>query len=411
MSSAPGPARPRGGRRARARLRVATGLTGVVLLCAGMSGCSEPPPPPPLSMLIVTLDTTRVDALSCYGLPFQTTAVIDALAGRGIRFTRAYAPMSQTLAAHASLFTGQPPRVHGASENYSSIRPGVATLAELLRERGYATGAFVACQVVDDSTGLQRGFEIYDQVASERFDSERPANEVTDVALACARGLGSDRRPRMLWAHYFDAHGPYEPAEITVPVEAVRQWVLATKQVQGKPLAIVASLWHHYLNEVAFVDRQVGRLLEGLESLGWMDHTIVVVAGDHGEGFYEHGDNSHALQVTEEHMRVPFVLALPDGELAGTTVDWPVLLRDITPTLLSLSRAGVTLDTDGLDLAPALRSRAAAPVRPVFLERPHCDPQRFQERFAPRGHVYGDLIAVIVGDEKLVRQPDGSVQL
>jgi arylsulfatase A-like enzyme len=375
-----------------------------------LAACA-PPPPPPLNILVVTLDTTRADALSCYGFPEPTTPVVDALARRGVRFTRAYAPMSQTLPSHATLFTGKDPRVHGALENHLAIEPGVTMLAERLQERGYATSAFVAARVLDDSTGLQRGFDVFDQVEVARKDAERPADEVTDAALAWARGMADDDRPSMLWVHYFDAHGPYEPVEISVAAPPVRQWVKERDAVQDAPLSMVANLWHRYVNEIAVADRQLGRLLDGLESLGWMDETVVLVVADHGEGFYEHGDNSHGLQVTEEHVRVPLVLALPDDELAGTVVDGPVVLADLAPTLVAFARAGVVLEGAGENLVPALRSGRSAAVRPVFVERPHYEKERFEERFAGRGLVHGDLVAVIVGHDKLVRQPDGSVQL
>jgi arylsulfatase A-like enzyme len=401
-----------GFRAVRLRLGAVRLLVGVASLLLAV-GCGADPSP--RSIIVITLDTTRADALSCYGFPAATTPVIDAIAQRGVLFEQAFAPMSQTLPSHASLFTGQTPRIHGALENQLRLNDRVQTLAELLAARGYVTAGFVGSRVLDEETGIHRGFQTFDQPErGAKGDlagpTERSAEKVTDAALAWAAGQGEDG-PRLVWVHYFDAHQPYEPVAQDIPLEPITGWLQQGPAIAAPPLGKRATYWHDYVNEIHVIDGQLGRLLAGLESSPWMRDAVVVIVGDHGEGFFEHGDNSHGIQITQEHVRVPLIIAAPDGELAGTRIAQATRVSDVLPTVVALAGVGITPAVEGENLLPELRGERAPRSRPLVVERPFYPEQRFKERFGPKGEVFGELTAVVADGLKLVRQPGGSQQL
>jgi arylsulfatase A-like enzyme len=276
-------------------------------------------------LLLVTLDTVRADHLGCYGDTDARTPVIDALATRGLRFDQALSTAPITLPSHSSIMTGLYPPGHGARDNgYYTLGAEADTLAEALGEKGYATAAFVAAYVLDGRYGLDQGFDRYDDavnpsVAGEARSefNERPADAVTRSALEWLEAHldESNPRPYFLWVHYFDPHWPYAPP----PAFATR--------FAGRP----------YDGEIAFVDSQIGRLVDFLDRRGRLDRTLVVVTGDHGDGLGEHGEGTHTLFVYDSTMRVPWILSCPalfDEELV--VADRVVSIVDVMPTVLDL---------------------------------------------------------------------------
>ena len=200
--------------------------------------------PRPLSVLLVTLDTTRADRLGCYGHPAGATPQLDALARRGVLFRQAYAHVPLTCPSHASLLTGLLPTRHGVRDNGGYVlAAGVPTLAEGFAAAGHRTGAFVSAFVLDRRFGLARGFATYhDQVpsgsAADQGDPSHrsvPAEETIGRALQWLAQDGS--QPFFLWVHLFDPHHPYEPPE---PFAS---------RFRSEP----------YLGEIAHVDAQLGR--------------------------------------------------------------------------------------------------------------------------------------------------------
>jgi len=392
----------------------ALSLLGSLALALGSVGCGGRPEG--RSVVVITLDTTRPDHLSVYGYPGKISPALQALARRGIVFDEAYAPMGQTLPVHASLFTGRTPREHGALENYHELSAGADTLAELLGERGYQTAAFIGALVLDDSTGIAQGFELFDQPRGEAVDSQHPverrADAVTDAAILWSETDYDASRPFLLWVHYYDPHGPFDAPEATVPPAAVKQQMRHHQREFGaEPSPEVLGMRQAYADEIAWTDRQVGRLLQRLEAKGMLADAVVVAVGDHGEGLGEHGEKGHGVNVHQELMLVPLIVAAPDGELAGTRVPGRVLVEDLMPTVLDLAgHADVALELggEGLDLMPDLRAGSALRARPVFVERPHYSRERIKWRGSKqRRYAYGVLVGVIFGDEKLVREPGG----
>ncbi|MCB1009096.1 MAG: sulfatase, partial [Acidobacteria bacterium] len=253
------PVEPSIRRTARAAALVATFALSTSALAAVAPKAPGAPPP---DLLLITLDTTRADALGVYGAA-RPTPVLDRLAASGARYLRALAPTPLTLPSHASLLTGLDPVEHGVRGNGGDALPvGISTLAERLRAAGWATEAVVGSRVLDRRFGLDRGFDGYDdRMVAERVgefgEAERDAASVVDAALAAAGRAVADR-PLFLWAHFYDPHAPYEGAG---------------DDARGR-----------YLAEVARVDREIGRLLERLAAMRPRPRVVAAV-GDHGEAF------------------------------------------------------------------------------------------------------------------------------
>jgi len=267
----------------------------------------------PSQLVLLTLDTTRTDALGCYG--GGGTPNLDALARTGLRYSRALTPCPLTLPAHCSLMTGLDPPAHGVRDNGTGALPDdIPTLAAALAERGYATGAFVGSRVLDRRFGLARGFDVYDdempaEIVGEYGYPERRAEDVVTAALGWVATLPRGR-PFFLWAHFYDAHSPYSPPGA---------W-------EGR------SDRERYAGEVAYVDAEIGRLLASLP--GEPGDRLVAVVGDHGEMLGEHGERAHGFFLYRASLEVPLILHGP-GVSPGQVVAEVVSTRRLAATLLS----------------------------------------------------------------------------
>ena len=181
-----------------------------LLACASCGG-----PERPLSVLLVSLDTTRADRIGAYGYAHAGTPNLDALAARGVLFEHAYAPVPLTLPSHTSLLTGAGPRTHGVRDNGRfKVHSGMTTLAELAAARGYRTAAFVAAFPLSSQFGLDQGFELYD----DEFGSHGQVMAQRDGAVVAGRAQSwlqtlSRDESFLLWTHFFDPHWPYEASE------------------------------------------------------------------------------------------------------------------------------------------------------------------------------------------------------
>jgi len=271
----------------------------------------------PLSVLLITLDTTRADRLGCYGYDAGHTPALDRLASEGLRFTEAFTHVPLTLPSHASLLTGLLPPEHGLRDNgRGRLNDNVQSIAETLKARGYRTGAFLASFVLDRQFGLAQGFDVYDDRMSPPargdnvFDRENRADIVCDRALAWLQEHAEG--PFFCWVHFFDPHDPYDPPE--------------PYRTQYRDL---------YDGEIAFMDSQVARLLEAIEREDLAETTLVIACADHGEAFGEHGETGHGVLVYGETMHVPLLLRLP-GLVPRGNSDRLVGLTDIPATILDV---------------------------------------------------------------------------
>jgi len=300
-------------------------------LSALACGCSDPAATAPRSCLIVTLDTTNPGALDCYGKDRGFTPNLSALAAEGVVYEEARSVTPITLPAHTSIMTGLYPPRHTVRENGLWVVPQSAdTLAERARRAGFSTSAIVAASVLASRYALDQGFDHYESPKGRvrgPLVLDRPAAEVTDAAIAWL--AARDRtRPFFLWVHYFDPHFPYAP-----------------------PAQFLEQAGNAYFGEVAYMDHELGRLLDHLRADGAYDDAVIAVVGDHGESLGRHGEQTHAFLCYDATLRVPLILRHPGGARAGERSSEIVSQVDVFATLLELMRLGPPGDVDGLNLA------------------------------------------------------------
>jgi arylsulfatase A-like enzyme len=322
----------------------------------------QPDRPAARNLLLISLDTTRADALVPYGQPLPSSPTIERMAREGVLFEQVASASPSTLPAHASLLTGLYPFSHGVRSNSGYRLPEASeTLAERLRAHGYRTGAEVASSVLDASRGLAQGFDHYRDLRSPgverlrtRSDApgaaeidldERPAADVTRFAR---RFLDAPRgEPFFLWLHYFDPHLFY---------------------VRRPEIARLLPGDDGYLAEVRYTDDRIGELLDHLELRGLRERTLVMLVADHGEGRGDHGESTHAYFVYESTIRVPLLLWGPSELPAGRRVGTPVRTIDLLPTALDWLGLTVPVDLPGRSLLPLLEEQPEAEVRSAYGE-------------------------------------------
>ncbi|NOR12919.1 MAG: sulfatase-like hydrolase/transferase [Candidatus Aminicenantes bacterium] len=298
------------------------------------------------NILLITIDTLRPDRLSCYGSQNPKTPHIDDLAERGVLFSRAFANTSTTLPSHANILSGTTPNYHGVHENLNFIvSEELLTLAEHLKNNGYATGAFVGAYPLDSRFGLAQGFDVYDDKYSRSHSKnlaslERRAEAVIESALTWVVGRKS---PWFLWIHCWDPHIPYEPPE---PFKT---------QYKEFP----------YDGEVAYVDLALGKLFEHMKENDLFDSTLIIFTGDHGESLGQHGEKTHGYFAYNSSTWVPLIFVLP--EIAPGHVEHYVSHIDIFPTVCDALGIEKPSFLQGTSLLPAMKGKRL-PEKPIYFE-------------------------------------------
>jgi arylsulfatase A-like enzyme/Tfp pilus assembly protein PilF len=303
----------------------------------------------PLSnILIITLDTTRADRLGCSGYAAAGTPNLDRLARSGVRCQAAYSPVPLTLPAHCSIFSGSYPPAHQVRNNGSYFLPAaVSTLAEMLRDRGFRTSAFVSSFILDSRFGLDQGFDVYDDDfgagTGKTYQSERPAKEVFNAFSRWLSGRADHKF--FSWIHFFDPHAPYDPPE---PFRS-------------------AFADNPYDGEIACVDHYIGAIITLLEEKKLLQNTLLVIAGDHGEAFGEHGEFGHQVFCYQENLLVPLIFNAPGRLPEHRLIRQKVSLTDIMPTILDFLQIPRPAVSGGQSLLPAMNN-AILPDRDIFVE-------------------------------------------
>src|SRR5262245_50911301 len=291
---------------------------------------------PGLSVLLVSIDTLRFDALGSYGKAEAGTPWMDRLAREGVRFERAYAHNVVTLPSHANILSGLYPHEHGVRDNAGFRFPrGTQTLATLLKQAGYRTGAFVSAFPLDSRFGLDAGFDVYDDAflnvdaAAGHQVQQRPGPET--VARA-RQWLEADAgKPSFCFVHLYEPHFPYAP----------------------------------YQADVAAADRALEPLLRPLLERKGDGRTLVVLTSDHGEGLGDHGEATHGIFAYEATLRVPLIVFAP--RLFGPRVVGGVARHvDILPTILDTLGLAVPPQARGASLLAAAQAGGAPAASSYF---------------------------------------------
>ncbi len=329
------------------------------------------------NVLLVSIDTLRADRIGSYGYSAGQTPVLDALAAHGLRFAQATTVAPLTLPAHASLLTGTFPTFHGVRDNGQFyVGDEQIALAEVLKAQGYRTGGFVGAFVLDRRWGVAQGFDTYfDDFDLSKYQlavgidaAQRPGNEVVDRALTWMREPSD--APFFAWVHLYDPHAPYAAPE---PVAA----------------RFPATMHGAYDAEVAFVDQQVGRLIDALGDA--RDNTIIVVTGDHGESLGEHQEQQHGFFVYDAVTQVPLVITGPG--ISPRVVSDQVRIVDVMPTVLEAVGVTTPRNVQGVSLLPAARGE-------------RLDLLALAESWYPRYHYgWSELTAVRDGRYKFIAAP------
>jgi len=301
---------PRIGRRRWRDVLVAAGAAAAVSV-AGACGRRPAAPRQPASIVLVTIDTLRADHVTA-----RLTPALDRFAKEAVVFDQAVTVAPLTLPAHASLLTGSYPPRTGVRDNQVYTLPAdAATYTSFLKQRGYATAAFVSAVVLDHQFGLDRGFDRYDD---EIAGPERAGAETVSRA---AQWIGSAARPFFVWIHLFEPHAPYRTGS--------------------------------YEGEVTAADAALAALFDALKRLNAWNDVVVSVSADHGESLGEHGEKTHGFFLYDATLRIPWILKAPGVSARHA----PQLVRivDEMPTIVELATGSPPSAADGASLAPWLR--------------------------------------------------------
>jgi arylsulfatase len=362
------------------------------------------------------VDTLRADVLACYGGEPDVGRAICSLGDEGLRFRWALSTSSYTAPSTASLLTGQYPFDHGVRQRAgSSLRESALTVAELLREAGYVTGAVVSNPVLS-LPGFDQGFDHYDHEMTRRElnrdVSEREAPATTDAALAWLDA--HPEGPWFLWVHYQDPHGPYDPPgreSVTDPPDGLRLSVLGNElgfggipSYQALPGLFTREAYTRlYRDEVRYLDAHVARLLDAVDARP--RRPAIVLTADHGEALGEQGFYfAHGHSVTLDQVRVPLFYrpADPDRD-PGKVVDAPVSLVDVAPLLVDLAGVDAPDSFAGEDVLAEAGPRKGALFAESRRDVAVVDGRRYlvRPRRAPArgdGAVAGRVASLLDGD-------------
>jgi len=314
-------------------------LAGVLLYFLFFSPTSSISRRRNLNLLLIIVDTLRADRLGYSGHKVQTPN-IDRLAEEGTRFLNAISQYPMTLPSHVSLFTSTFPQYHGIKNNGNYyLGESYTTLAEMLKERGYLTSAFIGAVVLESKFGLAQGFDHYDDsFKTPEFLKSLEAQNLAEDVFESARSwfLKNHQQKFFMWVHFYDPHAPYTPPP---PYD----------KIYPDP----------YDGEVAYTDLYVGKLVNMLEEKGLVGKTLIVFTSDHGEGLDEHDELTHGVFLYDTTLKVPLIFHCPRVIPRNKVIKSQVRIVDIMPTILDILDIEVPPSLQGKSLLPMMDKRAS----------------------------------------------------
>lgn len=284
-------------------------IFSAILFLITFSILAQPP-----NVILITLDTTRADHIGCYNGKVGFTPNIDEIAKKGVLFEEARCSVPLTLPSHANILTGKNPSSLNLRVNGLELNPKHTLIQEVLKRKGYSTVAVVSSIILEKTRGLSKGFDIYNDKMTKipkggGPPEERIAEEVTNAAL---QEMEKIKPPYFLWVHYYDPHYDYNPPS---PYNIKYEKNL-------------------YDGEIAYMDEQIGRLLKSLSEKGKLKNTLIVVAGDHGEGLMEHNERQHGVFLYEYALHIPLIFSYEGVIPQNKKISEMVSVVDIAPTII-----------------------------------------------------------------------------
>lgn len=349
----------------------------VLLVFASCKGSRElPVASAETPIFIISVDTLRSDRLPMYGYTAVKTPHFDALRADGILYEQAYSHTPLTLPSHSSLLTGLLPGEHGVRDNLGyQLDPKIRTVQEMLRERGYATGAAISAFVLRKETGMNRGFDFYDDGVEALAGRVRMISNIqrdgAETAKVATEWIGKQQKPVFFMLHIYEPHTPYSPPE-----------------------PFKSSTASAYDGEIAYADSIVGGFIASLKEKGLYDKAMIVLLSDHGEGLNDHGEEEHGMFLYREAIQVPLVVKLPGNRFAGDKVGVPVQIADVMPTILERTGIAVPAGLPGRSLVSFLGQ--SSPERRKI----------YSETYYPRFHFgWADQHSLIDGERHYIHSP------
>jgi arylsulfatase A-like enzyme len=286
------------------------------------------------NIIVIVLDATRPDHLSCYGYNNIRTPNIDNIARKGIKFTNALSTSCWTVPAISSLFTSLYPISHGCHAEHLYLQERNLTLAEILRQAGYFTAGFISNGWLHSRFGFNQGFQLYDDKVNEANKIERNAINTNKAIKAQLRN--GVKKPFFLFVHYIEPHIPYfsHPSnQLSTPEEEniIKESLSRQMKLGQGPSPELINL---YDGEIAFLDYHIGELLKFLNEKDMLKNTIIILTADHGEFLGEHDLLTHCFALYDQVLKVPLIISYPTAFPQNETCHQLVSINDILPTIL-----------------------------------------------------------------------------
>lgn len=403
-----------------------TGKSGRILLaavsCLIMSTChndqapNAPTNPEKPNILLITIDTLRADHLSCYGYYRETSPAIDRFAARSVVFENAETASTITLPSHASIMTSLYPRQHGAVSNYWTVNEEPVFLAEALSAAGYRTGAVIGAWVLNRDTGMNQGFQHFDDSPPMAAKKEGDNSEVIGWGKLSGEVLPAGKnfienspadRPWFLWLHLWDTHTPYYTSREYLNFFKPDLTLERRRNRLGlNPYA--PNRTSIYDSAIRSLDAILGDFLEWMESSGRLETTLVIITSDHGEGLYEHGERLHGLYVYESTSRVPLIISPPGDKPGAGAVQCRVSTLDVAPFIYDYLDIEPPPQVQGTSLMPFIRDKQAPCQPAVFIRRSWFPPQKPRDA---QDWLAGETFAVVKQGKKYIWNSVGPDEL
>lgn len=335
-----------------------------------------------LNIVLFTIDTLRADHLECYGYDQVKTPNINRLANEGVRFSNFITPAPLTLPSHCSIFTGTYPLYHGVRDNGGFYLDSKhVTLAELLKQKGFRTGAFTGAFVLDSRWGLDQGFDYYfdnfDLTKYKKISLDAVQRRGDEVLQEARRWIEEQSKSQFFaWIHLYDPHTPYDPPE---PFKSLHQ---------GRRFGL-------YDGEIAYVDYLIGEFLDFMQATGLLEKTLIIFTADHGESLGEHKESAHGFFIYDAVLHIPLILRFPqNSDLQGLVISEQGQNIDLMPTILELFNLPFPSMIQGRSLLPLLAGKKGKSV------------PAYSETFYPRYHFgWSELRSIRQGNFKFIQAP------